>query len=395
MSNRKPTILKKHEIAPFRTTSIKETLSTFAAPNDGHLAEKIPNQNPTLKWVAACIYVISGCTQPLLLTLAQISGLGDKMCQLYMLFYCLGPALVSFASCSCSSPTTTNRTKESYTMMIKAGGIAVVDIATQTINYSGATMAGPTIFSIIYSSIIIWTAVYSRILLGRKLNAPQWVSIFIVFGGLAITALHSSTVGPDVFKGAILVLVGSSLHAMTYVLSEAVMVTEDASKSLSVETNCAVQGVVATCVSLSWQFIYTRRHFKERILLPMSAAGTSIPGAICILLGLTVSNLAHGLSYFYTLKHFPGGATSAGVMKGLQAVFVFLFTSIVYCGSIGGDEMCFSTLKCVSLLIVISGVLMFMKSTELDRTNKKSGEILRNGRHSIVETVGEQKHNEV
>jgi hypothetical protein len=77
-----------------------------------------------------------------------------------------------------------------------------------------------------------------------------------------------------------------------------------------------------------------------------------------LLLSFALSNLVHSFSYFHTLKYYPMGAVNAGVMKGLQAVLVFVFTSLFYCNRIGGKEMCFNRSKFVSLLIVVSGVLL-------------------------------------
>ncbi len=68
-------------------------------------------------------------------------------------------------------------------------------------------------------------------------------------------------------------------------------------------------------------------------------------------------------SYILPHQHLPGGSASAGVMKGLQAVLVFVVTSVSFCGRIGGNEMCFSTSKLASLVIVCSGVVLFGKTT--------------------------------
>ena len=372
------TLVKRH-INRHETSIPKEPTSEMSPLSDHHGIQS--------KWIAtmiiAAIYILSGATQPLLMTLVKNAGLGDKICQVYMLGYYLGPALVSFTLCS------PNYNPPPSAMLIKASAIALIDIIAQATNYTGATMAGPTIFAIIYSSVTVWTAVYSRILLGRRLRFLQWIGILVVFGGLAITATNSVSVGPDVFQGALLVVFGSSLHAMTYVLSEAIMVKE----SLSVQMNCAVQGIVACGVFLSWQLLYTRVHFHDRLEIPMANAGTSIPKAIGILLSLSASNLVHALSFFYTLKHFPGGATSAGVMKSLQAVLVFVFSSIVYCGSIGGDEMCFSVVKLISLLVVIGGVLLFMTAagwnTNMSTSTSKPGSADRNGGYTQVGEVEE------
>ncbi len=340
------------------------------------------NASSCVTFLVAIIYILSGSTQPLLITLVKEAGLGDPHCQVYMLMYYLGPAMVSIPVFC----TDRRSTMPPFKSLAKASFIPVIDIIAQATNYTGASMAGPTLFAIIYSSVTVWAAVYSRIMLGRKMSFLQWLGVFIVFGGLTITATNSETVGEDVFRGAMLVLAGSSLHAMTYVLSEAVMGGHDEqqqeeehqqqerSTKISVEMNCALQGLVAGGAYLAWQIIYTKRNYHEHIEIPMELAGTTTTYAVTILLSLSLSNLVHALSFFYTLKHFPGGATSAGVMKGLQAVLVFVFTSVVYCGSMGGAEMCFTYTKFLSLIIVCGGVLIFAMATDGVKKKKKEND---------------------
>lgn len=360
LSNRKQKLNKTRSLA--MTRNLHEPQAANVSTSNFNSDEL--SKYTSLKWFAALIYILSGATQPLLVTLVKISGLGDHMCQLYMLMYYIGPAMVSFTLCL---PSHGGMQRVSSKAVLKASAIALIDVVAQTVNYTGATWAGPTIFAIIYSSVTIWTALYSRILLGRRLSLIQCIGILVVFGGLALTAIDSVAVGPDVFKGSLLIIFGSSFHAMTYVLSEAIMTDGE---QLTPQMNCAIQGGFASFMYLCWQLIYTRNHFQERVMVPMNAAGTSIPKAICVLSSLAVSNLIHALSFFYTLKHYPGGATSAGVMKGLQAVLVFIFTSVVYCGWIGGDEMCFSAIKFVSLIVVIGGVAIFTVSTNLNGSNQ-------------------------
>jgi hypothetical protein len=248
--------------------------------------------------------------------------------------------------------------------ILKSASIAFIDIFAQTLNYTGSTLSGPTIFAIIYSSVTIWAAVYSRLLLGRKQSFLQWTGIVIVFLGLTITATDSVTVGPDVFHGALLVFVGSSVHALTYVLSEIIMVKGE---SISPQLNCSIQGLVGCSVYLLWQVFYTRQHFEGLVAEPMTSKGTTVMDAIKILFSLSASNFIHASSFFYTLKYYPGGATSAGVMKGLQAVLVFLFSSLVYCGRYGSTEMCFSVSKFASLCVVTGGVFLFGIASDSER----------------------------
>ena len=167
---------------------------------------------PASRWsttaLSAGLYVLSGVTQPLLTYWAKDAGLADPRCQLYM-FYYLGPASVGFAVVR--DGTLAQQTRSA---LIKAVGIALIDIVAQTLNYTGATFCGPTIFAIVYSSVTVWAAVFSRLLLGRPLASLQWAGIVVVFGGLTITALDSVTVGESVFYGSCMVLVGSVLHSL-------------------------------------------------------------------------------------------------------------------------------------------------------------------------------------
>jgi len=97
----------------------------------------------------------------------------------------------------------------------------------------------------------------------------------------------------------------------------------------------------------------------------MKEANTSYSYCAAILFAITIVSLLHSLTFFHTVKFFPGGATSAGVMKALQAVLVFIATSITFCGRLGGKEMCFTLSKFVSLIVVVIGLLIYGKSTEI------------------------------
>ena len=100
----------------------------------------------------AALYVLSGCSQPLIMTMCRDAGLADHRCQLYMLFYYLGPASVVFRLLA------EHVAWPSKKVILKASGIALFDIAAQSMNYTGASLAGPSIFAIVYSSVTVWTA---------------------------------------------------------------------------------------------------------------------------------------------------------------------------------------------------------------------------------------------
>jgi drug/metabolite transporter (DMT)-like permease len=318
------------------------------------VAIAIMTEHPTrcITFVWAICYVLSGIIQPLLMTVAKEAGLADARAQLYMFFYYAGPSTLLCTLCTSKSPPWPSRN-----LLAKAAIVALVDICAQGLNYTGASLAGPTVFAIIYSSVTVWTAVFSKLFLGRSLTQWQWAAVFVVVCGLSLTATDSRQLGPDVARGTLLVLVGSLLHGSTYVMSEAIMTAS--AEQLTPRQNAAIQGSIA-CAGLGlWQIAVTLPQFDLRIREPMQQAGTTVSAALCILVAFGIANTVHSVTFSHTLKYFPGGATSAGVMKGLQAVLVFVAAHFVYCGRVGGAEMCFTTTKFLSLVTVTGGVVAF------------------------------------
>ena len=318
-------------------------------------------------WIIAAFYILSGVTQPLIMTLAKRAGITNPEAQVYMVFYYLGAATVVAYHVHRH-----NQWPSSTTNTLKICLIALFDLGAQAMNYTASTLAGPTLFAIIYSSVTVWTAVFSRVFLRRRMNPRQWLGVFIVFGGLCVTGISSVELGEKVMRGSLLVTIGSMMHAMTYIMSEAVMTYCD---GVTVESNCAIQGMTACVSLLLWQFFFTRPRWNELIEEPVehSSYEHSWTAVLSVLLAFGVASVVHSVCYFYTLARFPGGATSAGIMKGLQAVLVFAATSVAYCGHIGGEEMCFSQLKLASLVVVVGGVFVFGKATEEERQREWHG----------------------
>ena len=250
----------------------------------------------------ASLYVLSGVCQPLLLTVGKTLGVADPSAQLYLLFYYLGPSLWIFQVMNCcascygwrSGRRVVPRRQPPWprrSVCLRAIGLAVVDGLAQGLNYTGSTLAGPTLFAIVYSSVTVWTAVWARLILHRRLSLLQWMAVAWVFLGLTVTAWdsvgasgdsegqqgetaeppHSESTAaaihevattarlvPDsssarlvhshhtpsgsnskdhdhsaVVQGTVLVLIGSALHAGIYVWNEALLKGRPSSSSSS------------------------------------------------------------------------------------------------------------------------------------------------------------------
>jgi drug/metabolite transporter (DMT)-like permease len=335
---------------------------------DSHLSTTARRRSiDTQSLVQASGYVLSGCSQPLLVQWLRDSGLADAKAQLYMWFYYLGPALVILPMFF------SNREEHSWPtkryLVFRAIGISLFDTVSASMNYAGASLAGPLVFAVVYSSVTIWTAVFSRLLLGRTMCVGQWGCVVVVFLGLTVAARDSHGMGKSVWVGCILVLVGSMMHALTYIFCEAIMTVGP--DVLTLTQNCGIQATVALTVLGIWQLVYTVPHWTEVIGQPVQDAGTTVVSALFLLVLFAFCNWVHSITFYQTLIYFPGGATSAGVMKGLQAALVFMLTDWVFCGRTGGDEMCFSTSKMISLFAVSGGVVGYGFFTQQNHKNDR------------------------
>ena len=65
--------------------------------------------------------------------------------------------------------------------------LSAIDVVSQFLCQFGLTVAGSSLYIIIYSSATIWIAIESRVLMHRRLSALQWLGCAVVVGGLAIT----------------------------------------------------------------------------------------------------------------------------------------------------------------------------------------------------------------
>ena len=81
-------------------------------------------------------------------------------------------------------------------------------------------------------------------------------------------------------------------------------------ETLSIRQNCAVQGMVAASSFFLWQCIYTIPRYQEKLWEPMQAAGTTLSYGLALLGLFALCNLVHAITFFHTLRNFPGGATS-------------------------------------------------------------------------------------
>ena len=83
---------------------------------------------------------------------------------------------------------------------------------------------GSGLFQVAFSSVAIFSAVYSRIFLKTNVSAIQWLGIAIVTSGLIVSPLSSNSQGKSPVTGILLTLLGAQFYSVSYIVNEAITV---------------------------------------------------------------------------------------------------------------------------------------------------------------------------
>ena len=81
---------------------------------------------------------------------------------------------------------------------------------------------GSGLFQVAFSSVAIFSAVYSRIFLKTNVSAIQWLGIAIVTSGLIVSPLSSNSQGKSPVTGILLTLLGAQFYSISYIVNEAI-----------------------------------------------------------------------------------------------------------------------------------------------------------------------------
>ncbi|KAG0359257.1 hypothetical protein BG005_001101 [Podila minutissima] len=240
--------------------------------------------------------------------------------------------------------------------------VAVMDVVANALVTIGFFYVGSGMYQVIYSSIVIWCAILTRIFLSRKLNNVQWVAIVGVTVGLAVSAVGTvQNVSPDGAVqswleksfGALITLGATFLYACVYVLSDKVLSTFEP-KPIP-EKVCSMVGGYASLLTLVYLCVYTFPNWQTEVVDLVQTHDGNWLGILFVYPLLTVSSMLHSLNYYVLLSRINNIAV--GILQSLRAVLVFVMSHYMYCGI--SSTQCFNQWKFISAIIVIGCVTLF------------------------------------
>jgi drug/metabolite transporter (DMT)-like permease len=168
--------------------------------------------------------------------------------------------------------------------------IAFCAIIGEIANQSSIILAGSLTFTVVYSSVTIWTALFGIPLLHKSPNRIQWTALVLIVVGLLSSAM-SHTANKDValvphhnvsaykaeaelekaevaassadfFVGTVCGMVGSMAYAIMYVMTEKVQKAADAPPP---EALCVFVGMVGTAVLLLYIALWDGPSWKNLV----------------------------------------------------------------------------------------------------------------------------------
>jgi drug/metabolite transporter (DMT)-like permease len=231
----------------------------------------------------------------------------------------------------------------------------VLDFAGCIFSNVGLSMAGSGLYQVVYSSVICWSALMSRFILKKVVTKEEWFGIALVTFGLAFSALGESGSGRDntaVLMGCFHTLVGAAFYGGNYVTGEYTLKLAERPhpKELCLKIGAACVAIIAI-----YQSIFVLPEWDALVTKPIVEATGNTTHIVAALVVYTLSQLAHGLTYFVMLG--SSGAVTTGIMQSLRAVCVFVISSMLYCSR--QESQCFDTKRGVATLIVVSGVMFY------------------------------------
>jgi len=237
------------------------------------------------------------------------------------------------------------------------------DVVAMSLCYLGNILAGSIVYTIIYSSVTLWTALMSVFILRRPLTWGQWGGCFIVSIGISLTAIDSRKYGDHVFFGSILLIAGTMIHSSTYTLSDYMF---NLPEPIPEDVLCSLNGVGGTICYCIWQLSWTIPKWDELVTQKIKEKNGSVDIIILTMAFQAVASLLHAVSFFRVVNHM--GSVTAAVCKGLQAAGVFVFAALFFCSS--DSAMCFTLMKVLSFFVVIGGVFVYSLNAAKEKKDK-------------------------
>eukprot|EP00922_Rhytidocystis_sp_ex-Travisia-forbesii_P020596 GHVS01030274.1.p1 GENE.GHVS01030274.1~~GHVS01030274.1.p1 ORF type:complete len:254 (+),score=19.81 GHVS01030274.1:89-850(+) len=217
-----------------------------------------------MKLLLVQIIVVSGfilayCIQPILVDVIKFSGGAHSSTFLILLPHYYAMVLVGLL------PKDRSLLDCGWTDWKKGLLLSSLDVINQLLKKAGLVFAGAGVYIIVESSSMVWTVLWSKLLLQKRLNFAQWLSILLVTAGIALRSCQLTfQIENEEFFGVVLILASSILMGLTFVLFE--MFVNHPTEAVPGPTLVFMMGSTCAVLMTGWQVVWTVPRFDQLVL---------------------------------------------------------------------------------------------------------------------------------
>lgn len=306
------------------------------------------------KWFSVLlviVYVITGIFQPIVLDLISQMGGAEKRAFLFPIPNSMGMALLM------AIPTRKSyysRRASLYKFPKEIVVMSLIDVTATTLTLFGQLMIGSGLYIIVYSSLTIWSAIGSLLLLKRRMTWLMWMGVVVVTIGLMISGAGAfTTFGPSKLIGMAVTLVGTILHSGVYWVSEYFCLHKE--HPIHSTFLAGYMGIFGVSIFLSYVTGYTIPRWEALFVHPMESSGGEYWKIFATYLLLILIDWAHLYAQFTAVVSV--GSVVVGINKAISSIGVFILSHFIFC-KVDSSE-CIDLFKILSLCFVISGVILY------------------------------------
>eukprot|EP00923_Selenidium_pygospionis_P022193 GHVN01038378.1.p1 GENE.GHVN01038378.1~~GHVN01038378.1.p1 ORF type:complete len:395 (+),score=31.23 GHVN01038378.1:454-1638(+) len=298
-------------------------------------------------WLAVCL--VAYCAQPLLVDVIRYNGGANSSTFLFLM-----PHYLAMVCVGLFYPSEARLRDCNWRI---GGMLSFLDIINQLLKKGGLVYAGAAAYIVVDSSSIVWTALWSKLILGSTLSNLQWIGLATISVGMAIKARTLDlSFNNDEFYGVSLIFLSTVIMGLLYVLNQRYMQGE---QPISGPTLVFMMGVCCSCLIILWTLVWTLPRFDQLVTSRIAAMGGDNQVVGVCFFGLFLAGVAHSATFWYIMSVY--GAVSSGVLKGAKVAIVFLLSHILFCGY--QESQCLNFVTTLSCVTCVSGVCLYSYAT--------------------------------
>ena len=177
--------------------------------------------------------------------------------------------------------------------------IAIFDLLGTVGTTVGLELAGSAIFGIILGSITMWTALFTRLIMGQRQSWTRLFGIGVVICGLSLPMTeykvdHDQDGSPELLWGVALTFCGTFFYALEYTLCERVYTLY--ALPLDAKQLCFCTGAWGLLVTAVWIGVYTVPNWTHLVAEEVAEKEGNPYVIAALYLSHTLNNAAHNLA---------------------------------------------------------------------------------------------------